>query len=76
MMRRCHDGRTPQETRDYYDNWAQDYEQHARELKYNNRGGPVTLVECAGKHLPANKDAKILDVGAGIFNFTIFLMSI
>ena len=67
MIRWCHDGRTLEDTNDFYDSWVPDYDQHVRELKYTNHGGPVMWLQCAGKHLPANNEAKILVVGAVIF---------
>ena len=61
FLPKAYDSDTPEEVREFYDRWADTYD---RELEDSDYVGPAVVVAAFVEHCD-NRDAAILDVGAG-----------
>jgi predicted TPR repeat methyltransferase len=61
QLKKAYTARSPEEIREYYDEWAADYEAHMRNVGYAH---PAMVAAMLSRHLPPGDDA-ILDAGAG-----------
>ena len=61
QLRKAYTARTAEENREYYDQWAGDYESHMGNVGYTH---PAMVAAMLSRYVPAGDDA-ILDAGAG-----------
>jgi SAM-dependent methyltransferase len=61
QLRKAYTSQSPEEIRDYYDDWAGDYEAHMGNVGYTH---PAVVAAMRSRHVPPGEDA-LLDAGAG-----------
>ncbi len=61
QLRKAYTARTAEQNREYYDQWAGDYESHMGNVGYTH---PAMVAAMLSRHVPPGDDA-ILDAGAG-----------
>jgi predicted TPR repeat methyltransferase len=61
QLRKAYTARSAEEIREYYDQWAGDYETHMGNVGYTH---PAMVAAMLSRHVPPGSDA-ILDAGAG-----------
>jgi predicted TPR repeat methyltransferase len=61
QLKKAYTARSPEEIREYYDQWAVDYEAHMSNVGYAH---PAMVAAMLTRHLPPGEDP-ILDAGAG-----------
>lgn len=60
-LHRAYHAKNSQETADVYDDWANEYEQHMKNVGYTH---PAMVASMASRHVAPTKD-RVLDAGAG-----------
>jgi SAM-dependent methyltransferase len=61
QLRKAYTSQSAEEIRDYYDDWAGDYEAHMGNVGYTH---PAVVAAMLSRHVPPGEDA-LLDAGAG-----------
>jgi len=61
QLRKAYTSQSAEEIRDYYDDWAGDYEAHMGNVGYTH---PAVVAAMLSRHVPPGEDA-VLDAGAG-----------
>jgi predicted TPR repeat methyltransferase len=60
-LHRAYHAENPQETAEVYDDWAEDYEQHMKNVGYTH---PAMVAAMVARHVPPTQE-QVLDAGAG-----------